>query len=382
MKKKSVLWLLNIPSPYKIDFFNEFGKYCELTAVFERKKANYRDNSWNDYNVKNFKAVFPESIPVGVESGFIPGIISLLKKDYDVIVIGSYHSPTGMLAISYMRIAHIPYVIIGDGGIPKEAHGINVLKEKVKSHFIRGASRYLSTGKTHDQYYRKYGADMDRVRRLHFSSIWEKDILDNKISDDSKNSIRKELGIGEEHVILYVGQFIYRKGLDILLGSTRYLGEDTGIYMVGGNIEDYLNVSSFSKTQIQDFLNNPHIHSIPFKPKNELTRYYQASDVFVFPTREDIWGLVVNEAMANGLPVISSDKSLAATEMIEDGVNGILLYDSMLNDHGVAEAINSLIYEHDRLEYMSINALKKAREYTVEKMVDDHVKWVLNEPYN
>ena len=61
-----------------------------------------------------------------------------------------------------------------------------------------------------------------------------------------------------------------------------------------------------------------------FMTKKELADWYQAADLFVMPTREDVWGLVVNEAMAYGLPVISSDMCGAASEMVKNGYNGYI----------------------------------------------------------
>ena len=59
--------------------------------------------------------------------------------------------------------------------------------------------------------------------------------------------------------------------------------------------------------------------------KPELATYYQAADLFVFPTREDIWGLVINEALSFGLPVITTRKCVAGVEMIKEGVNGSIV---------------------------------------------------------
>ena len=60
-----------------------------------------------------------------------------------------------------------------------------------------------------------------------------------------------------------------------------------------------------------------------FMNKELLFKYYQISDLFVLPTREDIWGLVINEAMANGLPIITTDKCVAGKELIND--NGYII---------------------------------------------------------
>ena len=52
------------------------------------------------------------------------------------------------------------------------------------------------------------------------------------------------------------------------------------------------------------------VYFIEFKKSEELNEYYKAADIFVHPTREDIWGLVVNEAMAKGLPVVTTNNVL------------------------------------------------------------------------
>ena len=72
-------------------------------------------------------------------------------------------------------------------------------------------------------------------------------------------------------------------------------------------------------------MNLDNVHFIDFKNKDILKEYYYVADVFVLPTREDIWGLVINEALAYGLPVITTDKCMAGLEMIEDGKNGYII---------------------------------------------------------
>ena len=55
-----VLFLTNIPSPYRVDFFNELGKLCELTVLFEREKAT--DREWDSNNNINYEAIYLKGI--------------------------------------------------------------------------------------------------------------------------------------------------------------------------------------------------------------------------------------------------------------------------------------------------------------------------------
>ena len=91
------------------------------------------------------------------------------------------------------------------------------------------------------------------------------------------------------------------------------------------------------------------------------------ADLFVFPTREDIWGLVINEAMAYGLPIITTDKCNAGAELI-DG-NGILVKSESPED--LANGIDNLI--NDNNELLARRSLEIIRGYSLEAMADRHI---------
>lgn len=92
-------------------------------------------------------------------------------------------------------------------------------------------------------------------------------------------------------VVLTVGQFIHRKGFDVLLEAWKDCSKDAELYIVGAEpTEEYQRI----KEELE--LNNAYF--VGFKTEDQLKQYYKAADLFVLSTREDIWGLVVNEAMA------------------------------------------------------------------------------------
>ena len=100
-----------------------------------------------------------------------------------------------------------------------------------------------------------------------------------------------------------------------------------------------------------------------FKTKEQLADYYAAADVFVLPTREDIWGLVVNEAFAFGLPVITSDNCGAGMEMITQGVNGFIF------PNEDADALRDMIVKALCLNCFEAST-KTAACYTLEEMAE------------
>ena len=107
-----------------------------------------------------------------------------------------------------------------------------------------------------------------------------------------------------------------------------------------------------------------------FMPKQKLLRYYQAADLFVLPTREDIWGLVVNEAMAYGLPVITTDRCVAGLDLVENGVNGYIVPADDVS--ALASSIKTALAGD--LTKMGSNSLEKIRPYTIENMAKVHME--------
>ena len=69
-----------------------------------------------------------------------------------------------------------------------------------------------------------------------------------------------------------------------------------------------------------------HVHFLGFRNQTQLPACYALADVFVLPSRYEAWGLVVNEAMCSGLPIIASDKVGAARDLVREGVNGFCIF--------------------------------------------------------
>ena len=120
-----VLFYTNIPSPYRVTFFNELGKYCDLTVVFETASSTERDDAWKKFEFKSFKGVILKGIRTRVDAAFCPGIIKYLKKnEYDHIVVTQLASLTAIWAVAYMRMKGISYYYEGDGGFAGSPKGI------------------------------------------------------------------------------------------------------------------------------------------------------------------------------------------------------------------------------------------------------------------
>ena len=352
-----VLFMTNIPSPYRVDFFNELGKFCDLTVTFTDRFYAERDDSWKNFKFENFKGVFLKGFSLK-SIRICPEIKKIIKEGkFDKIICADFTSLTGMIAINYMRKHKITYYLESDGGYAKNGKG---LKEKLKRHFIKGAQGYFSTAKVHDNYYLTYGATPDKLIRYPFTSLDKKDIIENVPTLIEKQALKDKLQIKEEKVVLAVGRFIYIKGFDVLLKASKSFDNSVGFYFVGGEpTEEYLNYKA------------DNIHFVGFKNKTELNEYYQMADVFALPTRGDVWGLVINEAMANGLPVVTTDKCIAGLELVDDTNGKIVPVDDV---DGFVNAIQSIFNQSS--EILAKNSLNKIKPYTIQNMAKFHLEFL------
>lgn len=147
---KRVLFLTNIPSPYRVDFFNELGKYVQLEVVYELASATDRDKKWQEEKANSFMEVILQGIRINADSAICLGILrKIAKNKYDVIIVGGYSTPTAILAILYMWIFRIPFVLNADGGIVKQERKIKYL---IKRFLISRAQWWLSTGSATNEY--------------------------------------------------------------------------------------------------------------------------------------------------------------------------------------------------------------------------------------
>lgn len=350
-----ILWLANIPSPYRVDFFNELGKYCQLTVVYERKKAS--DREWTSDKNINYEAIFLSGLKIGNDTALCLNINKYLNKSFDKIIIGGYSTPTGILSIMLLKLKKIPFYLNCDGGfIKKEKKYIFLLKK----YLIGSANYWLSSGLETNKYLKYYGANEDKIYIYPFTSVKKQQILKKILSKNDKNKLKEQLNINDSKIIIFVGQIIYRKGIDILLKVASHVDSDVSFYIIGGQpTKEY--------EELKKLYNLKNVKFINFMDKDLLFKYYKIADIFLFPTREDIWGLVVNEAMANGLPIITSDKCIAGLELVKN--SGYIIKGENINEY--VTKISKLINDESKLNQLGEQALIDIRPYNITNMAKE-----------
>ena len=349
-----VCWISNAPSPYKVLFMNALGKEVDLTCLFETRAESDRQSEWYDYNSDHFRSIY---LPDCNQKN----TIGQMSEECDCLINSDYSKRICMYAVKEFHKHKKPAILHADGGL---AISRGILDFGISA-IMKQNDWFLSSGIETNKYFRHYGVPEDRIFTYHFACMTEKEIRQNGELAGQKKQLRSICGFNEEFAFFSVGQQIRRKGYDVLAKAMIGMPESIGVYIAGG--EPLPEVK-----KIIDDYHLEHIHFIGFHSSEELRRYYAAADAFVLPTRYDIWGLVINEAMSFGLPVIATDQCVAAKEFSRNGASPIIIQSE--DDKALAESMIHLSSNELFRNSLRRTSLDCIREYSIESMCRDFCK--------
>ena len=344
---KRVLYISNIEVPYRVAFFNQLAEKCDLTVLYERNKSSNRDALWTSSVKLHFHKEYLNGKDVGNENSFSFDIIKVINRGWDAIIIGCYNSYVQMMAVLYMRYNRIPFIISLDG----EPFIGNGIKGLLKKFFLKGASAYLTAGRESANNLKKVLGEKSKVYPYYFSSLTDEEI--------------KTMGtetVERDRYVLVVGQYFEYKGMDVAF-KVADLNHKIRYKFVGMGSRTEMFITEMG--QIPE-----NIEVVPFLQKYELEKEYQHCSMLLLPSRQECWGLVVNEAAAFGTPIVSTWGSGAAQEFLGEKYSGYLA------EPGDAKSLLACVekcYYADNTEY-SKYLQEKSRYYSIEKSVEEHMQ--------
>ena len=356
---KKVLFFTNMPSPYRVQFFNLLGEKCDLHVIFERSVANWRDASWLSNAYKNFTPHFLKNHARTKKGSFSPDVIKKYKKlRPDITIVCDISSASGILLLSHLIRKKQSYCIEGDGAFDEDCP---FYKAHLKKRFFKHADKLLYTSEAHRNYYLRFGARQDQLLWYPFSSV-----LDSQIILESEAiKLRAEKSANDPFIFVSVGRFLDWKNFETAIKAFGKANiPNSRFVLIGGTP-----LPSYTKIIEENHINN--VTFLPFMQQDKLFDFMKHADCFVFPSKHDIWGLVINEAAANGLPIIASVGTLSAVE-ISKHTDGIILFDTMDVDQ-LSKAMIEMINKKDLTPY-SLSNIHAAHRYTIEAMAKAHIE--------
>ena len=359
MKKIKVALIHNIISPYRIPLFNKLSKNksINLTVYFLNETASNR--KWNfhlyeknmSFNYKvlpQFKITLPFSDPTDYNVNL--SIFNELRKEKFDVIIGAGWVDFACQTLPFLKkLFGYKYILWAGSTKDEPSFQRKITLPLVKS-IVKKADFIISYGTKSKKYLTSLGASPKKVfpafNPIDVDSFKNKSLILNK-----RNEIRKKYGIeSNQKIILYVGQFIERKNVELLINAiSRLERKDLVLVLQGyGELKSlYVNLAKKMKVDLK---------ILPYVEVDYMPFIYSISDLFILPSKEEVWGLVVNEAMACRLPVIVSDKCGCVLDLIEEGANGFSFENGNVDD--LFKKMNSILSSKKTINNMKKESLK------------------------
>ena len=304
MKRKVAIFSI-VPSPYQRDLFRALAEREEIDLeVFYLEHAS-PDSPWPWRETAPYERVLDGFwVPFGkVRAHFncrLPGL-----EPYDIVIMNGFTSWTAQWLMR-RRLRKRTWIFWGEKLRPQMSGPKRLVQRQLLSP-LKQAAAIVAIGSA---------AAVDYKRRFPALDVYSVPYFCDLEPFKEQRRIRKENG---EIRFLFCGQMIERKGVDLLLSAfDRIVGEglDANLTLVGCEAELPRHLEAVSEA------GRKRIFYEGFQAPDKLPRFFAEADVFVLPSRYDGWGVVVNQALGAGLPILSSDAVGAAHDLVEPGVNG------------------------------------------------------------
>lgn len=301
-----VALLTNFIAPYRVPLFEAIAQRCGELRVFvsTRMESNRQwQPAWGSLDVVEQKTItrmrmwrakeFSEALEIHVP---YDTIAQLRRYRPDVILTGEM-GPRTMQAVAYARMTGTPVVLWAMLSEHTESSR-GALRNFIRRRLVRFVDAIIVNGESGARYFHKLGVPDKEIARIH---QW--------IDASAFRAVEHD-GVGHPRRLLHVGSVSERKGVHLLFEALQRIKTPFHLTMVGdGPLR-----ASLPTIDNVTWVGNVAYESLP--------QYYANADVLVFPSLADEWGLVVNEALASGVPVLGSNYAQAVTELVTDGVNG------------------------------------------------------------
>ena len=375
--KPRLLILTEIIAPYRIPVFNALAACEELdlhvvflseTDASLRQWRVYREEIQFSYEVlKSFRRRIG-----GFNLLITRGVGAALDRNHpEIILAGGYSYMAMWQAERWARARGIPLLLWSESNLTdlrKKFWWVEFAKRK----FMEACQGYVVPGISATEYLASFGVAKEKIHVAPNAIDVERFA---KGAEEARRNPgqRQRLGLPSQY-FLYVGRFARCKGIYDLLTAYERLPEEirrvASLVMVGDGEERGELMRRSREVQ------TGRIMFPGFVQRDELPVYYACADALVFPTHSDPWGLVVNEAMACGLPVIATEAAGCAADLVCDGMNGYVV--KIGKPERLAEAMLTLLNDPELRRRMGGASANRSRSFTPQIWAEGAVRGVMD----
>ena len=248
------------------------------------------------------------------------GIIKkMLKNRYDGILLHSYAYATNFFTVFVAKIIGTKVIIRSESNMLLQVtKWRNFLKQIILPTYFKLIDSFIAIGRLNHAYYRNYNVPEEKIIYMPYAVDNEWFFAQSYHYLPNKREFKEQIGIAQDSkIILCAAKFLKRKRqMDLIQAFEQIFRMDIGLILVGDG-EEKVRCENYVKTR-----NIKNVYFTGFKNQMELPKFYGMADVFVLPSENEPWGLVINEAMCFGLPVIATNQVGSSYDLLRHGKNG------------------------------------------------------------
>ncbi len=365
MKRRLVL-VTEIISPYRIPLFNALAQRAEVDLhVLFLGETDPSLREWRVYweEIKfSFEVLRSWRKRIGRYNALLnAGVFSALNEYRpELILCGGYSYVASWASLWWAQRRKVPFLLWSESNGQDQRRQLPAV-EFLKRQFLRRCSGFVVPGRAAFDYLKEQQVTEQPI-------FIAPNAVDNKVFANASKLARaratvhrEELGLPQRYY-LFVGRLVPEKGVFELVNAYAKLDvqlrEQIGLVVAGDG------AARHQLEQMAAGVSPGNIVFAGFVHREELGVYYGLAEALVLPTYTDTWGMVVNEAMACGLPVIVSRLAGCTTELIRDGWNGFLIAPKDVD--GLGSAMKQVGEEQGLRRRMGENSAQLISNYSPE----------------
>lgn len=380
---------LAIVTSHPIQYYAPWFRYLANTNDINIKVFYLWDFGVTKQVDAGFKQAFQWDIPllVGYDHEFVPNVSanpgtdhfwglqnpSLVSRllDYhpDAVLLMNYNYASFYRLLATWNTQKIPLLFRGDSHrLVTSSNTKAYLRQKFISQIYRRFAACLYVGKANYDYFRHHGVSQERLFFSPHTVDNERFFTQSQTAINQAAVWKQELGIPQNHaVILFAGKFESKKRpLDLMNAFLQANLSNVSLLFVGaGSLEQELKLKGAGHSNV---------YFAPFQNQSLMPRSYAACDLLVLPSygHEETWGLVVNEAMCLGKPVIVSSHVGCAFDLVEQYDNGLIF--SAGDVSALAHSLKEAFSDRERLQLWGENSKKIVSNYSYAQATQGLIK--------
>ncbi|HEY4083227.1 MAG TPA: glycosyltransferase family 4 protein [Burkholderiaceae bacterium] len=306
-----VALVTNIPAPYRLPIYDLLAEVPGIELKVYFCSGREPDRQWDLAALRAEHFFFRERFLTfkGRFIHFNSGVWRALSAQQPQAVVTTGFNPTHLAAFAYARRKRVPHIPMTDGTVESEAK-LTPIHRLVRRYVYARSSAFVGASEGSKALYRQYGVADPMMFKSHLCT-------DNERFERTLDGQRP-------YDFIFSGRFAVGKqplfALQVAADAARKMGRQVKLLFVGaGDLEPQMRreVVRLGAAVQADFAG--------FASQGDLPDHYAKARLMLFPTLDDTWGVVANEACASGLPVLVSPQAGVAGELVRDGQNGRVL---------------------------------------------------------